>query len=77
MLEVLRQDYIRTAGAKGLREGPVVIRHALKNAMIPVVTLIGFMIPYQLGQLVVVERIFNIPGLGTLLIQGVDKRDTR
>ena len=53
----------------------MVIRHALKNALIPVVTLIGFMIPYQLGQLVVVERIFNVPGLGTLLIQGIDKRD--
>ena len=75
MLEVLRQDYIRTAWAKGFREGPVVIRHALKNAMIPVITLIGMLIPYQLGQLLVVERIFNIPGLGTMLIQAIDKRD--
>lgn len=75
MLEVLRQDYIRTAWAKGLRERAVVVKHALKNAMIPVVTLIGFMIPFQLGQLLVVERIFNIPGMGTLLFSGIDKRD--
>ncbi len=75
MLEVLRQDYIRTAWSKGLRERAVIIRHALKNAMIPVITLIGFMIPYQLGQLVVIERVFNIPGIGGLLIQGIDRRD--
>jgi peptide/nickel transport system permease protein len=75
MLEVLRQDYIRTAWAKGFKERAVIIRHALKNAMIPVITLIGFMIPYQLGQLVVVERVFNVPGIGSLLIQGIDRRD--
>ncbi|MFQ5873307.1 MAG: ABC transporter permease subunit, partial [Dehalococcoidia bacterium] len=56
-------------------EWPVVIRHALKNAMIPVITLIGILIPFQLGQLVVVERIFNVPGIGSLLLQGIDKRD--
>ena len=75
MLETLRQDYVRTAWSKGLRERTVVIRHALKNSMIPVITVIGILIPFQLGQLVIVERIFNVPGIGGLFLQGVEKRD--
>jgi len=75
MLETLRQDYIRTAWAKGLRERSVIIRHALKNAMIPVITLIGILVPYQLSQLVIVERIFNIPGIGNLVWLAIEKRD--
>ncbi|GAI77345.1 unnamed protein product, partial [marine sediment metagenome] len=63
MLEVLRQDYIRTAWAKGLRERVVVIRHALKNALIPVVTLIGFQVPLLIGGTVIIETIFVLPGM--------------
>ena len=75
MLEVLRQDYIRTAWAKGLRERTVIIRHALKNALIPVVTVIGLQFPFLIGGAVIVESIFNIPGVGRYLlaaIQGLD-----
>ena len=75
MLEVLRQDYIRTAYSKGLRERFVIYKHALKNAMIPVVTLLGLLVPYQLGGLVVIEQIFNIPGLGRLLLGAIEGRD--
>jgi peptide/nickel transport system permease protein len=75
MLEVLRQDYIRTAWSKGLRERTVVIRHAVKNALIPVVTTIGLMIPVLVGGTVVLEQIFSLPGLGRLLIESLQKRD--
>ena len=64
MLEVLRQDYIRTAWSKGLRERIVVIRHAIKNSLIPVVTLIGMQLPLLIGGSVIMENIFNLPGLG-------------
>ena len=64
MLEALRQDYIRTAWAKGLKERVVVIRHAIKNALIPVVTLIGLQLPILVGGSVIMENIFNLPGLG-------------
>ncbi|GAJ15721.1 unnamed protein product, partial [marine sediment metagenome] len=64
MLEVLRQDYIRTAWAKGLRERVVIIRHALKNALIPVITLIGFQLPVMIGGAVIIEQIFCLPGIG-------------
>ncbi|MFQ5875433.1 MAG: YCF48-related protein, partial [Dehalococcoidia bacterium] len=66
MLEVVRQDYIRTAWAKGLKERMVVARHALRNALIPVVTLIGMQIPFIMGESVVIELIFNIPGIAQL-----------
>ena len=66
MIEVLRQDYIRTAWAKGLRERTVVLRHAVKNALIPVVTLTGTTLVAVIGGNVIVERIFNLPGLGLL-----------
>jgi len=75
MLEVLRQDYIRTAWAKGLPERLVVIRHALRNALIPVVTLIGLQAPILIGGAVIIEQIFVIPGMGMLLIDAVNQRD--
>lgn len=75
MLEVLRQDYIRTAWAKGLSEPVVVLRHALRNAMIPVVTLIGLQAPLLIGGAVVIEQIFVLPGMGLLLLDAVQQRD--
>lgn len=75
MLEVLRQDYIRTAWAKGLDERLVVIRHALRNALIPVVTLIGLQAPLLIGGAVIIEQIFVIPGMGLLLLDAVNQRD--
>jgi peptide/nickel transport system permease protein len=75
MLEVLRQDYIRTAAAKGLPERLVVFRHALRNALIPVVTLVGLQAPLVIGGAVIMEQIFGIPGMGTLLLDAVNQRD--
>ncbi len=75
MLEVMRQDYVRTARAKGLRERAVVVQHALKNGLIPVVTLIGLQAPLLIGGTVVMEQIFVIPGMGQLLLEGVYERD--
>lgn len=75
MLEVLRQDYVRTAWAKGLRERTVVLRHAVKNAMIPVVTLIGLLVPFLFGGTVIIEQIFQLPGIGQLLFDAVSQRD--
>lgn len=75
MLEVLRQDYIRTAWAKGLSEPLVVMRHALRNALIPVVTLIGLQAPLLIGGAVIIEQIFVIPGMGLLLLDAVNQRD--
>ncbi len=75
MLEVLRQDYIRTAWAKGLTEKLVVVRHALRNALIPVVTLIGLQAPILIGGAVIVEQIFVIPGMGLLLLDAISQRD--
>ena len=75
MLEVLRQDYVRTAWAKGLRERLVVVRHAMKNALIPVVTLIGLQLPILVGGSVIIETLFNLPGLGSLFVQSLSNRD--
>ena len=75
MLEVLRQDYIRTAWAKGLKEQTVVLRHAIKNALIPVVTLIGLQLPLVVGGAVIMENLFNLPGLGRLLVDALSERD--
>ena len=75
MLEVLRQDYVRTAWAKGLDERTVVLRHALRNALIPVVTLIGLQAPIVIGGAVIMEQIFVIPGMGLLLLEAVGQRD--
>ena len=74
-LEVLRQDYIRTAWSKGLREKIIVLRHVLKNALIPVVTIIGFQLPIIIGGSVIIEQIFVLPGLGTLLLDAINDRD--
>jgi len=68
MLEVLRQDYIRTAWSKGLRERTIVTRHAIRNAFIPVVTVVGLQLPFVLSGSVIMETIFNIPGLGRFLV---------
>jgi peptide/nickel transport system permease protein len=75
MLEVLRQDYVRTAWAKGLKERVVVARHALKNALIPVVTIVAIWVPYLIGGTVIIEEIFTIPGLGRLIIDSTSRRD--
>ena len=74
-LEVLRQDYIRTAWSKGLEEKIVVMRHVLKNALIPVVTIVGFQLPILIGGSVILEQIFVLPGIGTLLLDAIQKRD--
>ncbi|MDA0349974.1 MAG: ABC transporter permease [Verrucomicrobia bacterium] len=75
MLEVLRQDYVRTARAKGLKENVVVLRHALRNVLIPIVTLIGLQAPLLIGGSVILEKIFGVPGMGTLLLDSVFQRD--
>jgi peptide/nickel transport system permease protein len=75
MLEVLRQDYIRTAWAKGLSEWTIIIRHALKNALIPVVTVIGLIFPMLVAGSVVIESIFALPGVARLLINALNTRD--
>ena len=74
-LEVLRQDYIRTAWSKGLKERVVIMRHAVKNALIPVVTLIGLQLPILVGGAVIMENIFNLPGLGRLMVLALEERD--
>src|SRR5947207_516084 len=75
MLEVLRQDYVRTARAKGLREQIVIYRHALKNAMIPILTVFGLEFGYNLGGAVLTETVFSLPGLGRLIVEGIFARD--
>ena len=75
MLEVTRQDYVRTAWAKGLKERVVVTKHALKNALIPVVTLLGMHLRTLVGGSVLVEQVFNIPGMGRLLVSSVFNKD--
>ena len=75
MLEVLRQDYIRTAWSKGLKERVVVVRHAVKNVLIPVVTMVGLQLPILVGGAVIIENIFNLPGLGRLMLVALNDRD--
>lgn len=75
MLDVMRQDYIRTARAKGLMESRVVVRHGLRNALMPTVTVVGLAIAHLLGGSVVIERVFNIPGMGRLIIDAMNARD--
>jgi peptide/nickel transport system permease protein len=75
MLEVMRQDYIRTAWSKGLRERTVIARHAIRNAFIPVVTLIGLQVPVLVGGSVILEQIFNVPGIGRFLLNAINQRD--
>jgi peptide/nickel transport system permease protein len=74
-LEVLRQDYVRTAWSKGLKERVVVLRHVIKNAMIPVVTIIGLRLPVLIGGTVIMEQIFVLPGIGLFVVEAVNKRD--
>lgn len=75
MLEVMRRDFVRTARAKGLSERVILSRHALKNALIPVITVIGVQMGYLLGGTVIIEQIFSLPGMGWLLLNGVYQRD--
>lgn len=75
LVEVIQEDYVRTARAKGLRERVVILRHALRNALIPVVTMMGLQFGFLLGGSIVVESVFNWPGLGRLLVDSVNSRD--
>ncbi|MBI4460334.1 MAG: ABC transporter permease, partial [Acidobacteria bacterium] len=75
MLETIRQDYIRTARAKGLSEKVVVFKHALRNSLIPIVTLLGFLLPALLGGSIIIESIFSIPGMGALGFEAILSRD--
>jgi peptide/nickel transport system permease protein len=75
MLEVVRQDYVRTARAKGLPEGRVVYKHGLRNAMIPIITLLGAYLPALLGGSFIVEVIFSWPGMGRLTYDAIMQRD--
>src|SRR5215468_3240018 len=75
MLEVVRQDYVQTARAKGLPERVVIGKHALRNALLPVVTILGLSVPGLIGGSVIIESIFAIPGMGQLMVQGVFARD--
>jgi len=75
MLEVVRQDYVRTAWSKGLKERVIIVRHALKNSLIPVVTLLGMQVRNIFGGAVLIETVFNIPGIGRLLVQATFGQD--
>jgi peptide/nickel transport system permease protein len=76
MLEAIRQDYVRTARAKGLRENKVLTGHAMRNALIPVVTIVALQVPGVFGGAVVTEQIFRVPGMGSLLIGAITNKDT-
>jgi peptide/nickel transport system permease protein len=75
VLETLGQDYVRTAQAKGLRDGVVLWRHAVRNALIPVVTIIGLQFSFLLAGTVIIENVFTLPGLGRLMFQAIAQRD--
>jgi len=75
MLEVIRQDYIRTARAKGLSERKVILKHALRNSLIPILTLLGGILPAMVGGSFIIEQIFSIPGVGQLAVQAIFDRD--
>lgn len=75
MQEVLTQDYVRTAHAKGLKTNPILVRHALRNALIPVITIIGVQLGYLLSGSVIIEQIFGLPGIGWFFLQGLLQRD--
>jgi peptide/nickel transport system permease protein len=75
MMETVRQDYIRTARAKGLKERAVIFRHALRNSLIPILTLLGLQIPYLIGGSVIVERVFAIEGMGLETFEAIRGRD--
>ena len=75
MLDVLAEDYIRTAKAKGVATRPMLLKHALKNAGVPIVTVIGIGVALLIGGVVITETVFNIPGVGRLVVDAVSKRD--
>jgi peptide/nickel transport system permease protein len=75
MLEVLREDYVRTAWAKGLAQRVIILRHALRNALLPVITVIGLEFAFLIGGLVVTEQVFNLNGIGKLFVEAVAQRD--
>ena len=75
MLDVLSEDYMRTARAKGVGEGPIVLHHALKNAAVPIVTVIGNGVALLIGGVVITETVFNIPGIGRLVVDAIARRD--
>ncbi|HIC88220.1 MAG TPA: ABC transporter permease, partial [Anaerolineae bacterium] len=75
MLEQLRQDYVKVARSKGLRERTVILRHVLRNALIPVVTVVGIHIGYLLGGTVIIEQLFSLPGIGRLALNAIYQRD--
>lgn len=75
MLEVIQQDYVRTARAKGLRESSVVVFHAMRNALIPVITIMALDIPGIIGGAVITEQIFRIPGIGSAIVEGIYQKD--
>jgi peptide/nickel transport system permease protein len=75
MLEVIQQDYIRTAWSKGLKERRIILRHALRNALIPIVTVLGLSVRYVVSGSVLIETVFNIPGMGRLIVSGVFNKD--
>ena len=75
MIEAMRMDYIRTARAKGVKQRSIIFKHALRNALLPTVSLIGFIIGEMFGGATIVETIFGIPGMGRLLVESVNKRD--
>ena len=75
LVDVLRQDYVRTAYAKGLRERSVIVRHAFRNALIPVVTVMGIQVSTIVGGFVIIESVFNLPGVGKLLVDSVFNRE--
>jgi peptide/nickel transport system permease protein len=75
MLDVLAEDYIRTAKAKGVSTGPMLMKHALRNAGVPIVTVIGIGVALLIGGVVITETVFNIPGVGRLVVDAISKRD--
>jgi peptide/nickel transport system permease protein len=75
MLEVLGEDYVRTARSKGLRESRVVLKHALSNALIPIITVIGLQLGYLMGGVVIIETVFALPGMGRLVVDAINQRD--
>jgi peptide/nickel transport system permease protein len=76
MLEVINQDFVRTARAKGLREQTVILFHAVRNALIPVVTIVALQVPEIFGGAIITEQIFRVPGIGSALILGIQGKDT-
>ena len=75
MLDILGEDYIRTARSKGLAESTVVLKHALRNALVPILTVLGLTLALMIGGAVVTETVFNLPGLGNLVVRAVLRRD--